>query len=231
MRRASRTEKTRKLLRNASRAVASPTASLRLLLDHRSRALRRLALAWAEGLEPDGALVGLLVEKKASTRGLEEDFGRVLRAHAEELAARSGDAAADWRERTEALGLARLADEAVAREAAFGLCGSQSAELRRRATLVLSETEGHPGDEERLRGLLEDESDAEAGALLNAALRKISSGSVERALENLKALVGLPRGRQRPTSARCCPTRGGIRGSSSAWTGRAGAAPAIPAPT
>lgn len=177
--------------RLARAIVGSPVAILRRLLDHRSKALRLFALVWAEGLEPDDELVRLLVEKKGSTRGLQEDFGRVLRAHAEEPAGRAGDAATGWRERAEALGLARLADEEVAREVAFGLCGSQSAELRRRAALVLSETEGHPDDEERLRALLEDESDAEAGALLEAALRKISSGTAERAVANLWRLLGL----------------------------------------
>lgn len=168
-----------------------PVSHLGRLLDHRSRALRELALRWAEGIESDEGVVKLLTEKRESTRVHEERFSRVLETHARELVSRAKDATVEWEDRAESLELACMADEKIAREAAFELCESHSAELRKRAAATLAATESFPEEEEELRRLLEDESDAEVGELLEAAMRKISSGDAERAIENLRALLGL----------------------------------------
>ena len=168
---------------------------LRDLLDQRDTELGRLALRWALALEPEDVLLGLLVEKRASTRGLGGEFAEVLGAHARLLADRARDASLASEERAEALKLAQAAAPEEARAAAFDIAEFARAKgLSIAAASVLAETDARPGDEEKLRRLIEEEGDAEAGRLLAAALRNISSGTLARALDNLRSLAGLPPG-------------------------------------
>lgn len=166
---------------------------LRDLLDQRDPELRRLALRWALALEPEEDTLTLLIAKRDSTHGLEEEFAEVLGTHAKRLAGRARDASLVSEERAEALKLAQAADGEVAREAAFDVAGSARAgDLRLAAASVLAETDARPEDEGRLERLIEGEGDAGTADLLAAALRNISSGTLARALENLRSLVGLP---------------------------------------
>ena len=174
-------------------AVPAYGDRLRDLLDQRDSGLRRLALRWALSLEPEEDILALLVAKQGSTHGLDEEFAKVLRSYARHLAGMSRDSALDSGERTRALKLAQVADQEEAREAAFEVAAiARGSELRLAAASVLSDTEAHPEDAEKLERLLSDEGDGAARRLLNAALRNISSGTVAGAIENLRSLVVLP---------------------------------------
>ena len=165
---------------------------LRDLLDQSDAGLRRLALRWALALEPGEETLALLIARRASTRGLDDEFAGVLAAYADHLARRARDASLDSGERARALDLAREADPRLAREAAFGVAGTaRQGELRRAAASVLATTEARPEDEARLGRLLDGEGDRQTRRGLAAALRNISSGTVARALANLRSLVGL----------------------------------------
>lgn len=166
---------------------------LRDLLNQRDVGLRRLALRWALALEPEEDVVGLLIAKRESTHGLDEEFAEVLAAYARHLSDRARDGSLDSEERARALKLARAADQEEARGAAFAVAeGARAQDLRLAAASVLADTEARPEDEKRLENLLDDEGDADTRRLLAAALRNISSGTLTRALENLRSLVGLP---------------------------------------
>ena len=173
--------------------ASAPGDHLRDLLNQRDAGLRRLALRWAMALEPEEDILGLLIAKRESTHGLDEEFAEVLRAYARHLAERARDNTLGSDERALALKLARMADPEVAREAAFVVADSARArDLRLAAASVLADTDAHPDDEERLGRLLGEEGDSHTRRWLAAALRNISSGTVTRALENLRSLVGLP---------------------------------------
>lgn len=167
---------------------------LQRLLRRREKRLRRLALRWAEILEPDEDLISLLVERRTAARSEEDRQGltKVLRGHALSLASRAKDTSLGWEERAGALGLALLADGGVARDAAFALAETPDAHLRSAAAQALAATEGRPEDEQTLRDLLDNEGDSAVAEGLQAALRNISSGNVPQAVENLFVLVGLP---------------------------------------
>lgn len=165
---------------------------LRDLLGQSDAGLRRLALRWAMALEPEEYTLMLLIAKRESTHGLDKEFAEVLRTYAGHLAGRARDASLDSGERAHALKLARAADSEEAREAAFEVAGNaRFGELRLAAASVLADTQAHPEDEERLEQLLSTEGDAGTRLKLAAALRNISSGTVARALENLRSMVGL----------------------------------------
>lgn len=163
---------------------------MRQMLDLRGRALHQKALEFAENLTPNEQLVELLVSRRDTMPGLEEPLKRILRDYAKDLVATATDATLEADPRVRALMLASRAEPATAREAAFGLGTANSAQIRRAATEVLATTHSGPGDEPRIRELLEEESDGLAHAKLQAAIRSMRSGGVEEAIRNLWQMVG-----------------------------------------
>jgi hypothetical protein len=164
---------------------------LEALFSTTSRTIHGLAREWAAQMPPDETLVDLIVRTDESTVGSEEQFARIRKTLADKLVAEALNPAEGWQARGDSIELAQRAEPAVARKAALELCGSGPAEFRRRAAQVLSTTRPSTGDEDKLDHLLEGESDTQARQDLVRAKRKLISGSVEIALENLRRLVGL----------------------------------------
>jgi hypothetical protein len=167
------------------------TEHLQRLFGTASRSLHDLAREWAEQLTPGEDLVGIIVRTDAGTVGAEEEFGRVRRTLAGKLVSETQSPAKDWQSRGDCLELAREADPELARQAALTLGGTGPADFRRRVAKVLADTDAREADEETLRRLAEDEPEARVRDQLTAALHNITSGSVGRAAQNLRSLVGL----------------------------------------
>ena len=172
------------------RVTDRSTEHLQRLFGTASRPLHDLAREWAEQLTPDEDLVRLVVQTAKTTVGAEEEFGRVRRTLAAKLVDETHSPANDWGSRGGCLELAREADPEVARQAALALGGAGPTDFRQRAAKVLADTDAREADEEALRRLAEDETDARVRKQLTAALSNITSGSVGRAVQNLRSLVG-----------------------------------------
>ena len=167
-----------------------PTEHLQWLFGTASRPLHTLAREWAEQLRPDEDLVQLIVQTAETTVGAEEEFCRVRRTLAAKLVDETHSPANDWESRGECLELAREADPEIARQAALALGGTGPTDFRQRVAKILADTDAREADEEALRRLAESETHARVQKQLTAALRNITSGSVGRAVQNLRSQVG-----------------------------------------
>ena len=173
------------------RLGGTPTAHLQQLFDSSSRPLHELGREWATLLEPNDDLVHFIVRTDESMVGFEDEFAGVRKTYAEKLVKQARDPSKNWDERGSALLLAMKADQQLAREAAMILCGYGAVGFRRTTAQVLAKTQGRPGDEERLELLLQEEPETHVREQLADAKRRITSSSVEIAIENLHGLLGL----------------------------------------
>lgn len=176
---------------NLGTVIGRPIEHLQRLFGTPSIALHDLAREWTERLTPSEDLVRLIVRTDAATVGSKEEFGRVRQTLAGKLVAETQSPVNDWERRGESLELASEADPGIARQTALALGGTGPADFRWQVSKVLADTDAREGDEEVLRRLLERETNARVRDKLTVALRNITSGSVQRAVQNLYGLVGL----------------------------------------
>jgi len=158
----------------------------RLISGH--RLLHPLAAKWLAIADPTPTLVEMCV-RADEQYARRSPYPDARLAQARTLARRVADIGLETELRVEALVSAAAAHPSVGRTVALATPQDYPILLRRAAAKVLSETPGSAGDIDRLTRLAEEEDDAEALRLLEAALRRLHSGNVGEALNHLLALV------------------------------------------
>lgn len=166
-------------------SLNSPDATLSRLAEHADQTLSDLTARWLAHLEPSPDVVHVAVAMRDSRLGTNE-YAQACARLAAAAAARTTDEQLSDEGRITALHLARQADSAQARSAAFELlAASPPAAVRRAAAGLLANTPAQAGDSDRLGALMDAERDRETHRELTSALRAVRSGSVGQALQRL----------------------------------------------